>query len=82
MRLSTVAGRILFFLMNTQTFRTTLNCANCVRAITPILNAEPAISEWQVGTANPYKLLTATGDLHADQVAHLLEEASFSAVLV
>ena len=55
--------------MATQRFKTTINCANCLRAITPALNAEPAITAWQVDTANPDKVLTVTTDLPAAQVA-------------
>ncbi len=65
--------------MTTQTFKTTLNCANCVRAITPILNAEPAIAAWQVDTASPDKILTVSGDVSAAHVVELLTEAGFEA---
>jgi copper chaperone len=65
--------------MATQRFKTTINCANCLRAITPALNAEPAITAWQVDTTNPDKLLTVTTDLPAAQVVALVEEAGFEA---
>lgn len=65
--------------MATQHFKTTINCANCLRAITPALNAEPAITAWQVDTANTDKLLTVTTDLPAAQVVALVEEAGFEA---
>ena len=65
--------------MPTQRFKTTINCANCLRAVTPALNAEPAITAWQVDTNNPDKILTVTTTLPADQVVALVEEAGFSA---
>ena len=65
--------------MPTQQFKTTINCANCLRAVTPALNAEPAITAWQVDTSNPDKILTVTTTLPADQVVALVEEAGFSA---
>jgi copper chaperone len=68
--------------MSTQRFKTTINCANCVRAITPVLNAEPAITAWQVDTANPDKLLTVTSELPTAQVIALVEEAGFEAQVV
>jgi copper chaperone len=68
--------------MPTQTFKTTINCGNCVRAVTPILNAEPAITAWHVDTTTPDKLLTVTGDVSADHIEHLLEEAGFDANVV
>ncbi|TPG72278.1 heavy-metal-associated domain-containing protein [Hymenobacter nivis] len=68
--------------MNTLHFKTTINCANCVRAITPALNGEPAIEAWQVDTANPDKLLTVHTTLGAPQVAALVQEAGFEAQAV
>ena len=68
--------------MTTQHFKTTINCANCVRAITPALNAEPAITAWQVDTTTPDKLLTVSTSLPPAEVVALVEEAGFSAQLV
>jgi copper chaperone len=68
--------------MSTQVFKTTINCANCVRAITPILNAEPAITAWQVDTSTADKLLTIVGELPAPQLVALLDDAGFDAELV
>jgi copper chaperone len=65
--------------MTTQHFKTTINCANCLRAVTPTLNGEPAITAWQVDTASPDKLLTVTTSLPPAQVVALVEEAGFSA---
>lgn len=65
--------------MKTQQFKTTINCGNCLRAVTPILNAETAIQEWQVDTASPDKLLTVRGDVPAERVCALLTEAGFEA---
>lgn len=65
--------------MNTLRFHTNINCANCVRAITPTLNGEKAISSWQVDTTDSNKVLTVSGDLSAGQVVALVEEAGFEA---
>ena len=65
--------------MKTQTFKTNINCGNCVRAVTPTLNAEPAICEWQVDTASPDKLLTVKGDVTPAQVEALLANVGFQA---
>ena len=65
--------------MPTQRFKTTINCANCLRAVTPSLNAEPAITAWQVDTTTPDKVLTVETSLPAAQVAALVEEAGFKA---
>jgi len=65
--------------MTTQRFKTTINCANCLRAVTPALNAEPAIASWQVDTTTPDKVLTVATTLTPAQVQALVEEAGFSA---
>ncbi|WP_035567982.1 heavy-metal-associated domain-containing protein [Hymenobacter sp. IS2118] len=65
--------------MKTLQFKTNINCNNCIRAVTPTLNAETAITSWQVDTANADKILTITGDLTEAQVVALVEEAGFKA---
>ena len=65
--------------MPTQQFKTTINCANCLRAVTPALNGEPAITAWQVDTSNPDKVLTVTTNLPAAKVVELVQEAGFEA---
>ena len=68
--------------MKTQTFKTTINCGGCVRAVTPVLNAEPAIASWQVDTTTPHKILTVKGDLAPEYVTELLANVGFQAELV
>lgn len=63
----------------TQRFKTTINCANCLRAVTPALNAEPAIAAWQVDTSTPDKVLTVDTTLTPAQVAAVVQEAGFQA---
>lgn len=65
--------------MQTLQFKTNINCGNCLRAITPALNGEPAIQHWQVDTANPDKTLTISTDLSPEQVRALVAEAGFEA---
>ena len=65
--------------MNTLRFKTNINCANCVRAVTPTLNGEPAITAWQVDTETPNKVLTVTSDLSEQQLVALIADAGFQA---
>ena len=65
--------------MKTLQFNTNINCNNCIRAVTPVLNGEKAIESWQVDTANPNKTLTITGTLSEEQVVALIEDAGFKA---
>ncbi|HEX8505616.1 MAG TPA: cation transporter [Hymenobacter sp.] len=65
--------------MSTLRFKTTINCANCVRAVTPVLNQEVGANNWQVDTANPDKILTINTDAaNTPQVVKAVEEAGFT----
>jgi copper chaperone len=66
-------------LMKTLQFNTNINCGSCIRAVTPTLNGEKAITSWQVDTASPNKVLTVTGDVTEEQVLALVEDAGFKA---
>ncbi|UOQ69965.1 heavy-metal-associated domain-containing protein [Hymenobacter cellulosilyticus] len=68
--------------MKTLQFKTNINCGGCIKAVTPTLNGEQAISSWQVDTANPDKILTITGELEEAQVIALVEDAGFQAQAV
>jgi len=48
--------------MSTLKFKTSINCANCLRAVTPFLNAEASVEKWNVDTNNPAKILTVEGE--------------------
>lgn len=63
--------------MNPLIFKTNVNCANCVRAITPFLNREVDIVQWSVDTGHPDRLLTVEGEVSPRRVIDLLAEAGF-----
>ncbi|MDJ0364526.1 heavy-metal-associated domain-containing protein [Hymenobacter sp. H14-R3] len=64
--------------MSTLRFKTTINCSNCVRAVTPTLNQEVGAGNWQVDTADTDKILTITsGQVFIDQLLTAVEEAGF-----
>lgn len=64
--------------MNTLKFKTTINCGGCVRAVTGPLNDEAEITNWQVDTDNPDKILTVQGDdVRPEQVIRAVQEAGF-----
>jgi len=61
-------------------FKTNINCSGCVAKVTPSLNANPAIKEWNVDTANPNKILTVqTDNLVEDDVKAIVQKAGFKA---
>lgn len=68
--------------MNTLTFKTNINCGNCVRTVTGFLNDVKGIEKWEVDTNNPEKILTVEGEeVMADQVVAAVEEAGFDIMM-
>lgn len=61
-------------------FKTNINCGGCVAKVTPALNENSDIKEWNVDTVNPNKILTVkTDNLVADDVKGIVESAGFKA---
>ena len=61
-------------------FKTNINCSGCVKAVTPHLDKEQGIKNWQVDTDDPAKTLTVeTEGLDADAVIDMVEKAGFKA---
>ncbi|MFT5886729.1 MAG: copper chaperone [Arcticibacterium sp.] len=61
-------------------FKTNINCGNCIKTVTPILNSMDEIDEWKVATENEDKVLTVDGeDFTAEEIISKLSEAGFNA---
>lgn len=61
-------------------FKTTINCGSCVATVTPHLNANPQIKNWNVDINNPEKILTVeVENLEQDEVKGLVEKLGFKA---
>jgi len=61
-------------------FKTNINCGGCIAKVTPALNGNVHIKEWNADTTNPDKILTITTDtLSWQEVITLLDEAGFKA---
>lgn len=61
-------------------FKTNINCGGCIAKVTPVLNANPEVKEWNVDTANPSKILTVTTEnLVEDDVKAIVARAGFKA---
>ena len=64
--------------METLKFKTNINCSGCVAKVTPHLEENPAIKEWNVDTNNPNKVLTITTDnLGEEEVKAIIQKAGF-----
>lgn len=61
-------------------FKTNINCSGCVAKVTPVLNNNKEIKEWNVDTANPFKVLTVqTENLAEEEVKGIVSKAGFKA---
>lgn len=61
-------------------FKTNIKCSGCVEKVTPTLNNNAEIKEWNVDTAHPSKVLTVQTDrLNEEQVKELVSKAGFKA---
>jgi copper chaperone len=61
-------------------FKTNIHCGNCVRAVTGFLNEIEGITNWQVDTSQPDKILIVEGEgIRAEAVVEAVEDAGFEA---
>lgn len=59
-------------------FKTNINCSGCVAKVTPLLNANEEIKDWNVDTNNPSKVLTVQTDtMKEDEIRELVSKAGF-----
>ncbi len=62
--------------MTTLQFNTNINCGNCIKSVTPFLNALESIEAWEVDTDNPEKVLT----VNTEETAATVEAAVLDAL--
>ncbi len=61
-------------------FKTNINCGGGVAKVTPVLNADTQIKEWNVDTIDPNKVLTVeTENLKEEEVEAIIAKAGFKA---
>lgn len=67
--------------METQKFKTTINCSGCLVKVTPILNQVVGEDNWEVDIQNPNKTLTvATDDIvPEEQIIQAIKKVGFKA---
>lgn len=63
--------------MEKMTFKTNINCSNCVRSVTGFLNEVEGIKHWEVDTDNPEKILTVEGNVGVEAIVEAVEDAGF-----
>ncbi len=66
--------------METLKFKTNINCNGCVRAVTPTLDNEKEVSEWEVDIQSSNKVLSVkTEHLTKENIIELVKKAGFEA---
>lgn len=66
--------------MKTLSFKTNINCGNCLAKVTPVLNAESSIESWKVDLEDPERTLTVETDtLSAEEVKKTVLKSGFLA---
>jgi len=65
--------------METLSFKTNINCNNCVAKVKPFLNQIENIENWQVDINNADKILSVSGEeeLSSEEVIEAVEKAGF-----
>ncbi|WP_295811994.1 heavy-metal-associated domain-containing protein [uncultured Apibacter sp.] len=60
-------------------FKTNIDCGGCVKAVTPFLSKVEGISNWNVDTSNPEKILTVDSDGASDEaIVNAVKKAGFT----
>lgn len=61
-----------------KTFKTTINCGSCIRAISPTLNEVVGENNWTVDTENPDKILTIHNEnVDETELVNAVRQAGF-----
>lgn len=64
-------------------FKTTINCGNCVRTVTPFLNDLEGVMNWEADTSSADKILTIEADnIDAKVIIETLDDIGFDAELI
>lgn len=54
--------------MNQIQFKTNINCGNCIKSVTPFLNALEELDSWQVNTDVAEKILTVETEISSQEM--------------
>tara|TARA_R110000765_G_scaffold9911_2_gene30822 strand:+ start:12121 stop:12339 length:219 start_codon:yes stop_codon:yes gene_type:complete len=66
--------------MKTLKFKTNINCGGCVSKVTPFLNKQEGVDNWEVDTDNPDKILTVESNGASEEdVKATLQKIGFKA---
>lgn len=59
-------------------FKTNINCNGCKSAVTPFLNKESRIINWEIDLGSPDKILTIEGEqINSQEIIGLISSAGY-----
>ena len=65
--------------METLKFKTNIKCGACVATVTPFLNEDNAIENWNVDLTNPERILKVETSKTPQEIADLMKKAGYNA---
>lgn len=63
-------------------FKTNLYCEHCVNTISPFLNKEIDIENWEIDVQGEDKILQVEGEISPEKVQMLLKDAGYQAEFI
>ena len=65
--------------MKKLTYKTNINCGNCIKSVTPFLNELDNVESWHVDTDNENKILTVEiDDENSGAIVSAVQKAGFA----
>ncbi|MCE7066313.1 heavy-metal-associated domain-containing protein [Dyadobacter sp. CY326] len=65
--------------METLKFKTNIKCGSCVATVTPFLNEDNAIENWNVDLLSPERILKVETSKTPQEIAALMKTAGYNA---
>ena len=65
--------------METLKFKTNIKCGACVATVTPFLNEDNAIENWNVDLQSPERILKVGTSKTPSEIAELMKKAGYNA---
>ncbi|SKB99129.1 heavy-metal-associated domain-containing protein [Dyadobacter psychrophilus] len=65
--------------METLKFKTNIKCGGCVATVTPFLNEDNAIENWNVDLESPERILKVETSKTPQEIAQLMKKAGYNA---
>ena len=66
--------------MNKYTFKTNINCADCIAKVAPHLNQSEEVKSWSVDTDTTHKILSIETNMLASAIIEFIDALGFEAV--